>query len=177
MERPAPVLAAVALLALLGAVGALRLEADAGTDQLVDSDSSTAVATEQFKDDFGDDPVAVLVRGPLDRLVLTSDITKLLALEGCLSGNAEGGQVFTDKPAPAPCAALAESKPARVVYGPATFLNQFAIQAGNLLTQQSQAATDAGAPGCGRCRQARPAAGPVDAPSSARPGRRRPTAC
>ncbi len=142
MERPAPVLAAVALLALLGAVGALRLEADAGTDQLVDSDSSTAVATEQFKDDFGDDPVAVLVRGPLDRLVLTSDITKLLALEGCLSGNAEGGQVFTDKPAPAPCAALAESKPARVVYGPATFLNQFAIQAGNLLTQQSQAATE-----------------------------------
>ena len=48
--------------------------------------------------------------------------------------------MFTDRPAPPACAALAEAKPARVVYGPATFLNQFAIQAGKLLNQQSKAA-------------------------------------
>ena len=36
VERPVPVLAASVLLALIGAVGALMLEADAGTDQLVD---------------------------------------------------------------------------------------------------------------------------------------------
>ena len=53
---------------------------------------------------FGDDAVVVLVKGDLDQLVLTSDLGKLLSLEGCLSGNVEGGKVFTDEPAPAPCA-------------------------------------------------------------------------
>ena len=137
-----PVLAAAALLALIAAVGALRLEAHAGTDQLVDRDSDIYAATQDFKRKFGDDAVAVLVEGDLRKLMLTSDLAKLLALEGCLSGNAPGGrgQVFTDEPAPAPCAELARSKPARVVYGPATFLNQAATQASKLLDAQSQAA-------------------------------------
>ena len=86
----------------------------------------------------------------------------LLALEGCLSGNAAGGQVFADEPAPAPCAELAETKPARVVYGPATFLNQFAIQAGTA-DRAVPGCDRPGAPGCGRRRQARPAAGPLEA--------------
>ena len=89
--------------------------------------------------EFGDDAVVVLVKGSLEQLVLTSDLATLLSLEGCLSGNAPGGAVFTDKPAPEPCAKLAETKPARVVYGPATFLNQFAIQAGKLLEAQTAA--------------------------------------
>jgi uncharacterized protein len=140
VERPAPVLAAVALLALIGAVAALRLEADAGTDQLVDQDSEAAVATDELKQRFGDDAVVVLVEGDLEQLVLTDQLRKLLALEACLSGNAPGGRVFPNQPAPAPCAELAESKPARVVYGPATFLNQFAVQAERLLVDQVQAA-------------------------------------
>ncbi|HEX2127943.1 MAG TPA: MMPL family transporter [Solirubrobacterales bacterium] len=137
VERPAPVIAAFALLALVAAVAALMLEADAGTEQLVDEDSETFVATEEFKDEFGDDPVVVLVRGDLEQLVLTENLGTLLTLEACLSGNAapaEGVEV------PAPCAELAETKPARVVYGPATFLNQFARQAGILLNQQAKAA-------------------------------------
>jgi hydrophobe/amphiphile efflux-3 (HAE3) family protein len=136
VERPAPVLAAVVLLALVGAVGALKLEADAGVDQLVDENSETFDATQDFKDEFGDDPVVVLVRGDLEQLVLTENLGTLLSLEGCLSGNAspaEGEEVAE------PCAELAETKPARVVYGPATFLNQFAIQAGRLLDQQAKA--------------------------------------
>ena len=140
VERPMPVLAGTALVALVAAVGALGLEADAGTDQLVDDDSDAFVATEEFKQEFGDDAVVVLVKGDLEQLVLTSDLGKLLALEACLSGNAPQGRVFPDEPAPEPCAALAESKPARVVYGPATFLNQFAIQAERLLAEQSRAA-------------------------------------
>ena len=135
VERPAPVLAAVVLLALVGAVGALRLEADAGVDQLVDEDSATFAATEEFEQEFGDDAVVVLVRGDLEQLVLTENLGTLLSLEGCLSGNAaaeEGAEI------PEPCAELAETKPARVVYGPATFLNQFAIQAGRLLEQQAK---------------------------------------
>ena len=96
VERPAPVLAAVVLLALVGAVGALKLEADAGVDQLVDEDSATFAATEEFKQDFGDDAVVVLVRGDLEQLVLTENLGTLLSLEGCLSGNAtaaEGAEI------------------------------------------------------------------------------------
>jgi hypothetical protein len=137
VERPAPVLAAVVLLALVGAVGALKLEADAGVDQLVDEDSEVFEATEQFKDDFGDDAVVVLVRGDLEQLVLTENLGRLLSLEGCLAGNASASS--GDAQVPEPCADLAEAKPARVVYGPATFLNQFAIQAGKLLDQQAKA--------------------------------------
>jgi len=140
VERPLPVLAATALVTLVAAVGALGLEADAGTDQLVDRDSDAFVGTEAFKREFGDDAVVVLVKGDLEQLVLSSDLGKLLALEACLSGKAPGGRVFPDEPAPAPCAALAESRAARVVFGGATFLNQSAIQAERLLAQQSSAA-------------------------------------
>ena len=135
-----PVVVAVALIAVIGAIAALRLEPDAGTDQLVDNDSPAFKATEDFKQRFGDDAVVVLVRGDLDQLVLTSDLGKLLSLEGCLSGNVEGGEVFTDEPAPAPCARLAEAQPAQAVLGGATFLNQSAIQATEVLRGQSEAA-------------------------------------
>jgi hydrophobe/amphiphile efflux-3 (HAE3) family protein len=137
VERPAPVLAATVLVALVAAVGALMLEADAGTEQLVDEDSAAFEATEDFKDEFGDDAVVVLARGDLEQLVLTPDLGKLLSLEGCLAGNARS---TPEVAVPEPCAELAESRPARVVYGPATFLNQFAVQAGKLLRQQANAA-------------------------------------
>jgi len=140
VEQPIPVIAAVALLAVIGAVVALRLEPDAGTDQLVDDDSAAYRATQDFKQRFGDDAVVVLVKGDLDRLVLTSDLGRLLSLEGCLSGNVEGGQVFTDEPAPEPCARIAEEQPAQAVLGGATFLNQSAIQATKVLQGQARAA-------------------------------------
>jgi uncharacterized protein len=137
VERPIPVLAGVAALALIAAVGALRLQPDAGTDQLVDNDSSAYRATQDFKQKFGDDAVVVLVKGDLQQLVLApDDLSKLLSLEGCLSGNAPGGKVFTDAPAPAPCAALAEQSPVHALLGGATFLNQSAIQATKVLKQE-----------------------------------------
>lgn len=141
VERPAPVIAVVALLALIGAVGALKLEADAGVGQLVDEGSEAFEATERFKEDFGDDAVVVLVRGDLEQLVLTDNLATLLSLEGCLSGNADPDSEAAQD-LPEPCAELAETKPAKVVYGPATFLNQFAIQAGKLLDRQARAAVE-----------------------------------
>ncbi len=140
VARPVALIVAAALIAVIAAVFALRLQPDAGTDQLVDNDSAAFVGTESFKREFGDDAVAVLVEGDLEQLLLTPTIGKLLSLEGCLSGNAPGGEVIAGQPAPEPCAALAQSKPARVVLGPATFLNQFATQASNLLGEQSRAA-------------------------------------
>ena len=129
-------------LCLLGAAGAMRLEADAGTDTLVDRDSESFAATEEFKRQFGDDPVVILVRGDLEELVLTENLRRLLNLEGCLSGSLpEGQQPLSDT-----CARIAELDPSQVTYGPATFLNQSAIQAERFLGSQTQAAT-ARAPG------------------------------
>ncbi len=140
VERPVPVLAATALLALLAVTLALRLQADAGTDQLVDRDSDAFVGTEKFKREFGDDAVVVLVKGDLEQLVLTSDLTTLLSLEACLSGNSAADSAA--EPVPPPCAALAADRPARVVYGPATFLNQFAEQASRLLGEEAKSVLD-----------------------------------
>ena len=140
VERPTPVIVAAVLVALIGAVGALKLEADRSPDSLVDKDSSTFTETQDFYKQFGDEPVEVLVKGDLRQLLLTSNLGKLLALEGCLSGKAKGGQVYSGQPAPAPCAAIAKLDPSAVVFGPATFLNQFAIEANNLYQKQAQAA-------------------------------------
>jgi uncharacterized protein len=137
VRRPVPVVVGTMFLCLLGAAGALRLEADAATDTLVDRDSESFAATEEFKRQFGDDPVVILVRGDLEELVLTENLRRLLNLEGCLSGSLpEGQQPLSDT-----CARIAELDPSQVTYGPATFLNQSAIQAERFLGSQTQAAT------------------------------------
>jgi len=138
VRRPRPVVAGTLFLCLLGAAGALRLEADASTDTLVDSDSESFAATEEFKRQFGDDPVVILVRGDLQRLVLTDNLGRLLNLEGCLSGRVpEGQQAVTDT-----CGEIAALNPSQVVFGPATFLNQSAIQAEKFLNEQTRAALE-----------------------------------
>jgi uncharacterized protein len=137
VRRPVPVVVGTMFLCLLGVAGALRLEADAGTDTLVDRDSESFAATEDFKHQFGDDPVVILVRGELEELVLTQNLGRLLNLENCLSGSVpEGQQPLSDT-----CARIAELDPSQVTYGPATFLNQSAIQAERFLGSQTQAAT------------------------------------
>jgi uncharacterized protein len=136
VRRPRPVVAGTVFLCLLGVAGALRLETDAGTDTLVDRDSESFAATERFKQQFGDDPVVILVEGDLRQLVLTDNLGRLLNLEGCLSGRVpEGQQPPTDT-----CRQIAELDPSQVVFGPATFLNQSAIQAERFLGSQTQAA-------------------------------------
>jgi uncharacterized protein len=130
------VIAGAVLLTLLGTVAALRLESDAATDTLVDRGSETFATTERFKEQFGDDPVVILVRGQLEQLLLTQNIESLLRLEGCLSGRVPEGQ----EPATATCGEIADLNPSQVVFGPATFLNQSAIRAQELLSGQSQAA-------------------------------------
>ena len=139
VERPLPVIVAAVLLALIGAVAALGLEADRSPSSLVDRGSDSYSKTQDFYDQFGDEPVEILVKGDLRQLLLTSNLGKLLALESCLSGKASGGKVFQGQPAPAPCEAIARLDPSAVVFGPATFLNQFAIEATDLLNQESQA--------------------------------------
>ena len=141
VERPTQVVVAAILVALIGTIAALRLETNAGVDTLVDRGSPTYAATQDFKQKFGDDAVAILVKGDLGRLLLTSDLGRLLGLESCLSGTAPGGQVFNSRPTPEACTQIAALNPSHVVYGPATFLNQFAIQSNNLYQGQARAVT------------------------------------
>jgi predicted RND superfamily exporter protein len=139
VERPLPVIVAAVLLALIGAVAALRLEADRSPNSLVDRGSATYDQTQDFYDEFGDEPVEILVKGDLSQLLLTPNLGKLLALESCLSGRAPEGRVFGEQDAPPPCEAIARLDPSAVVFGPATFLNQFAIAANDLLEKQARA--------------------------------------
>src|SRR5919197_3277569 len=114
-RRPLAVLGIVAVLALAGAALALRLEPSASTDTLVNRSSDTFKATERFKRDFGDEAVVILIKGNLQRTVLTSDLGRVLRLEGCLSGNVpKRGLVQL----PPECTEIARFKPAKAVYGP-----------------------------------------------------------
>src|SRR6188472_4825704 len=121
-RRPRRVLAVTGVLAALGALGALRLEPSAATSTLAGRGSDTYQATERYRERFGDHAIVVLVRGPLEQLVLTDNLGRLLGLEGCLSGNVPEGETPTGG-AKGPCAALAREKPVQVVYGPGTFIN------------------------------------------------------
>jgi hydrophobe/amphiphile efflux-3 (HAE3) family protein len=129
------VIAVCALLAVAGAIAALRLPTDAGTDTLVDHDSATYRATQRFKRLFGDDAVVVLVKGDLRKLVLTKNLDVLLNLEACLSGQGPQG----GRPLPGVCTEISGLGATRVVYGPATFLNQAVVGIQQLLAGQLQA--------------------------------------
>lgn len=119
-----PLVAAGLLVAVLAAAGATQISTDAGVGTLVDSGSETYEATQRVRQDFGEEPVVVLVKGELPQLILTQNIFKLLRLEGCLSGKAPKGV----KPIPGPCAELARLHAVEFLAGPATFLNESVVQ-------------------------------------------------
>jgi predicted RND superfamily exporter protein len=118
------VLVVTVVLAVGAGVAATQLSTDAGTDTLVDTDTASYRATQELRRDFGEEPVVVLAEGDLQRIVLTSNLGRLLRLEGCLSGKVPEGA----KPIPGPCTELAAMDPVRSVVGPATFLNEAVIQ-------------------------------------------------
>ena len=141
------VLAAVAVLALAAAAVALRLEPSASTDTLVDKGSPAFEATERFRQEFGEEPVVILVKGELQQAILTPDLGTLLRLEGCLSGNVPEDGLAT---LPRVCTWFAEEQPAKVVYGPGTFVNTAANQIAEGFTakqaakaQEAEAAAEA----------------------------------
>jgi hypothetical protein len=128
------VLAVGLALAVVAAVGVTRIPTDAAVGTLVDSDSATYRVTEQVRETFGEEPIVVLARGDLQELILTSNIFRLLRLEGCLSGQAPQGV----EPIPGPCAELAAMEPVEFVTGPATFLNEAVVQIDRQLRRLSE---------------------------------------
>jgi predicted RND superfamily exporter protein len=92
---------------------------------LVGASSPARAATKALRERFGDDAIIVLVRGDLQKLVLSQDIERLLELEGCIAGNPPPGATPPGGPR-GPCARLARSRPVKVVVGPGTFVNTVA---------------------------------------------------
>ena len=72
--------------------------------------SPARAATETLRERFGDDAIIVLVRGDLQKLVLSQDIERLLALEGCVAGNAPAGAALPGGPR-GPCRRLRAQPP------------------------------------------------------------------
>ena len=137
-RRPGRVLALCGLLAVVGSLLALRLEPSAATETLVGRGTDTYQATERYRERFGDHSVVVLVRGELPDILLTSNLGRLIGLEGCLSGNKpEGGAAPGGRGSP--CDRLAELKPVQVVYGPGTFANASAGEIRTQIERQSSA--------------------------------------
>jgi hydrophobe/amphiphile efflux-3 (HAE3) family protein len=126
----------IVLFAMLGlgcAVAALGLRPTAATDTLVGRSSAAYKDTQHFYARFGEEPVEVLVKGDLRKLVLSSDIDRLVGLEGCLSGNLPKAALAQEGGPGGPCGQLTRGKEVKVVFGPGTFLNEAALQAVNLL--------------------------------------------
>src|SRR5215218_14951 len=120
-RRPLLTLGLVALLSFAGALAALvGLQPSTSTDTLVDKSSSSYDATNKYRDLFGGDPVVIMAKGDLRHTVETSDLGRLLQLEGCLAGNVPKAGLKTLPPI---CTTLANEHPVKVVYGPGTFVN------------------------------------------------------
>ena len=119
------VIAPIILLTGAGIFAATQLDTSAGTDTLVDRGSSEFKATQDFHQKFGDEPVIVLAREDLRKLVLTKDLEPLFELEECLAGGTQLAESLPHRrkqPLPPVCDQIAKLRPSHSVFGPATFL-------------------------------------------------------
>ncbi len=139
-RRPRLVVAIAIVLGLAGAALALRLKPTAATSTFVSSSSSEYKGTQRFYENFGEEPVEVLVKGSLQQLVLSEDIDRLIGLEGCLSGNVPAAALATEGGTRGPCGQLAKERTVKVVFGPGTFINEAVDQIDEQLASQTKQA-------------------------------------
>jgi hydrophobe/amphiphile efflux-3 (HAE3) family protein len=139
-RKPWLTLALAMALALVGAALALGLSPSASTSTFVSSSSPQYRATQRYYQSFGEEPVNVVVRGSLQQLLLSSDIDRLVGLEGCLSGNVPVSALASEGGVRGPCGQLAKAKAVKVVLGPGTFVNEAAEQIDEQLTSQTKQA-------------------------------------
>jgi uncharacterized protein len=139
-RRPVLTIALAVVLGLGGAAFALRLRPTAASDTFVSSSSPEYQATQRFYKNFGEEPIEVLVKGDLQQLVLSSDVDRLVGMEGCLSGNVPAQGLAREGGANGPCGALARAHTVKVVFGPGTFINEAAEQINKVLTVETKQA-------------------------------------
>jgi hypothetical protein len=136
--RRARLVVVVAVVLGLGAAGlALRLHPTAATSTFVSSSNPEYRATQSFYESFGEEPIAVLVKGNLQQLVLSSDVERLVGLEGCLSGNVPASALPSEGGMAGPCGQLARAHTVKVVFGPGTFINESATRIDEQLAAQT----------------------------------------
>jgi uncharacterized protein len=127
---------ALVVLALAGAGIALTLTPSTAVNTFVSSSSPDYGATQAMYRQFGADPVVVLVHGRLTSLLKGSNIKTLSQLEACLGGQGlrldsaleayvpvAGAKAEPEGGSGSACGSLMRTHAAKVVYGPATFLN------------------------------------------------------
>jgi hydrophobe/amphiphile efflux-3 (HAE3) family protein len=140
VRRPLITLLCCVIVAAGCAVVALGLSPSTGTGTLVSSGSADSVATATDSREFGGAAVDVLIRENLEDLVQSRDLGVVSELEACLDGQqvvtSTALSAFVRVPASraqpyggrsSPCGHLMRSRPAQVVYGPGTFLNQAVV--------------------------------------------------
>lgn len=118
-------IAAIVLLTGAGIFAATQLSTNAGTDTLVSKGSAEYQATQDFHEKFGDEPVIVLAKEDLRRLVLTKDLEPLFELEECFAGGTQLAASLPHpkkEPLPPVCDQIAKLHPSQSVFGPGTFL-------------------------------------------------------
>lgn len=120
LKRPPLVIALGGLLAVCGAALALSLSPDTGVESITGRGSDTYKASQVWGEQFGADPILVVAKGNVAKMMLGPDIAVLTGLEGCLSGKLSKKALATQ---PEVCRDLAKFKPAVAVYGPGTFAN------------------------------------------------------
>lgn len=112
---------ALAVVALALAVfGLTQLGTSAAVRTVVGTGSPAYQAERDAAERFGDETILVLVRQSAGDIALTADLKALARLEQCLAGTIPEGETVPGGD-DGPCAALAEARPAQVVYGPGTF--------------------------------------------------------
>jgi uncharacterized protein len=136
-RRPLLTLGLFAAIGIACAIAALSLRPTAGTDTLVGSSSASYKNTQSFYKHFGEEPIEVLVKGDLRKLVLSSDIDRLVGLEGCMAPSLPAAALPQEGGVNGPCGELMRSKAVKVVFGPGTFLNEAAVWVDEALASRS----------------------------------------
>ncbi|MEV4420509.1 MMPL family transporter [Patulibacter sp. NPDC049589] len=122
LRRPRRVAAAALLLLVLAVAGVAQLGTSAAVRTIVGTGSPEYRAQRVVAERFGDEAIVVLLRESARDLTLTGDLSKVLALEGCLGGRTPDS-VALPGGADGPCEGLRRMRAAQVVYGPATFIS------------------------------------------------------
>jgi hydrophobe/amphiphile efflux-3 (HAE3) family protein len=139
-RRPLLVLVLATALGLGGAALALRLHPSAAADTFVGRSSTGYRATQRFYRSFGEEPVDIVVKGNLEQLLLSSDIERLLGLEGCIAGKVPAAGLPREGGPQGPCGQLARLGSVKVVVGPGTFINEAAGEIDQQLSAQGSRA-------------------------------------
>jgi uncharacterized protein len=139
-RRPRLVVAFALLAGVGAAVLALGLHSTAATDTFVSRSSPEYRATQRFYASFGEEPVQVVVSGNLQQLLFSSDIDRLVGLEGCLAGKVPEQALAQEGGVNGPCGQLARAGTVKVVLGPGTFISEAAEQINEHLTAETKLA-------------------------------------